>query len=174
MKAPVFVLAAALGHITTEAAPKKVLLVTATKGFRHSSIATAENVIATLGQTSGTYTVVDVVRGGPDGKDDAEVREKMTLAKLGEVDAVIFANTTGDLDIPDKDGFIKWIENGHGFVGMHSCSDTFHGYRPFIETLGGEFLTHGAQVSVDCYNQDPDPSGHPSSRADLHGLRRDL
>jgi type 1 glutamine amidotransferase len=142
-----------------QAAPKRVILVTATKGFRHSSIATAENVITTLGETSGAYTVVDVVRGGPQGNDDAEVSQKLTMDKLKGVDGVIFANTTGDLAIPDKDGFIKWIEEGHGFVGMHSCSDTFHGYRPFIDMLGGEFLTHGAQVSVDMYNQD---RSHPA------------
>ena len=151
----------AAGFVTAEAAPKKVLVVTATTGFRHSSIATAENVIATLGETSGAYTVVDFVRGGPDGKDNAEVAAKMTMAKLNEVDAVIFANTTGDLAIPDKDGFIKWVEAGHALIGMHSCSDTFHGYRPFIELLGGEFLTHGAQVQVDAYNQDPT---HPATR----------
>jgi type 1 glutamine amidotransferase len=151
----------AAGVVTAEAAPKKVLVVTATTGFRHSSIATAENVIATLGETSGAYTVVDFVRGGPDGKDNAEVAAKMTMAKLNEVDAVIFANTTGDLAIPDKDGFIKWVEAGHALIGMHSCSDTFHGYRPFIELLGGEFLTHGAQVQVDAYNQDP---AHPATR----------
>jgi hypothetical protein len=151
----------AAGVVTAEAAPKKVLVVTATTGFRHSSIATAENVIATLGETSGAYTVVDFVRGGPDGKDNAEVAAKMTMAKLNEVDAVIFANTTGDLAIPDKDGFIKWVEAGHALIGMHSCSDTFHGYRPFIELLGGEFLTHGAQVQVDAYNQDP---AHPAMR----------
>ncbi len=151
----------AAGVVTAEAAPKKVLVVTATTGFRHSSIATAENVIATLGETSGAYTVVDFVRGGPDGKDNAEVAAKMTLAKLNEVDAVIFANTTGDLAIPDKDGFIKWVEAGHALIGMHSCSDTFHGYRPFIELVGGEFLTHGAQVQVDAYNQDPT---HPATR----------
>ena len=146
---------------TAEAAAKKVLLVTATKGFRHSSIPTAENVITTLGQTSGAYTVVDVVRGGANGTDDAEVASKMTLAKLGGVDAVVFANTTGDLAIPDKPGFIKWVESGHALVGMHSCSDTFHGFPAFIDLLGGEFQTHGAQVSVDMYNQD---RAHPATR----------
>lgn len=162
MKTPIVLVAAVMtAAISLQAAPKKVLLVTATKGYRHSSIPTAENVITTLGDTTGSYTVVDVVRGGPEGMDDAEVRQKMTMEKLAQVDAVIFANTTGELDIPDKDGFIQWIEKGHAFIGMHSCSDTFHGYRPFIETLGGEFLTHGAQVTVDAYNQDPK---HPATR----------
>lgn len=163
MKTPTLTLASllVLGCIGVDAAPKKVLLVTATKGFRHSSIPTAENVITTLGEQTGQFVVVDVVRGGPEGKDDAEVAQKMTLDRLSGVDAVIFANTTGDLAIPDKDGFIRWIEAGHALIGMHSCSDTFHGYRPFIDLLGGEFLTHGAQVSVDCYNQDP---RHPATR----------
>jgi hypothetical protein len=162
MKLPVAVVSlAVVAALSAEAAPKKVLVVTATKGFRHSSIATAENVISTLGRTSGAYTVVDVVRGGADGKDDAEVAQKMTMEKLREVDAVIFANTTGDLAIPDKAGFIKWVESGHALVGMHSCSDTFHGFPAFIEMLGGEFQTHGAQVAVEAYNQD---RAHPSTR----------
>jgi type 1 glutamine amidotransferase len=142
-------------------APKKVLVVTATTGFRHSSIPTAENVLATLGMTSGSYTVVDVVRGGPDGKDEAEVAQKLSMENLGKVDGVIFANTTGDLAIPDKEGFIRWVEKGHALIGMHSCSDTLHGFPAFVELVGGEFLTHGAQVSVDMYNQD---RTHPATK----------
>ena len=151
----------AVGSIAAEAAPKKVLVVTATKGFRHSSIATAENVIATLGETTGEFTVVDYVRGGADGKDDNEVREKLSMANLAKVDAVIFANTTGDLAIPDREGFIRWVEQGHALIGMHSCSDTFHGFPAFYGMLGGLFLTHGAQVTVDMANQDP---AHPANQ----------
>jgi len=154
-------LMAALVPIQLDAAPKRVVVVTATKGFRHSSIQTAENVLATLGETSGDFTVVDFVRGGPKGTDDAEVAEKLTLEKLKNVDAVIFANTTGDLAIPDKDGFIRWIESGHALIGMHSGSDTFHGYPPYIKALGGEFKTHGAQVQIDAYNLDP---SHPATK----------
>lgn len=153
-----------VGLITAEAAPKKVIVVTATKGFRHSSIATAENVLATLGETSGAFTVVDYVRGGGDAKkgaDDTDVMEKLTLAKLNQVDAVIFANTTGDLAIPDKEGFIKWVENGHALIGMHSAGDTYHGFQPYVDLIGAEFKTHGAQVQVDAYNQDPK---HPATK----------
>ncbi|MEN9734914.1 MAG: hypothetical protein RLZ45_2909 [Verrucomicrobiota bacterium] len=157
----VTLLAAALVS-SAEAAPKKVILVTATKGFRHSSIPTAENVVTTLGKTSGAFTVVDVVRGGANGQDDAEVREKLALDRLNAVDGVIFANTTGDLAIPDRPGFLKWLEAGHAFIGMHSCSDTFHGFPAFIEMLGGEFLTHDAQVGIQAINQDPK---HPATRA---------
>ena len=38
-------------------APKKLLVVTVTTGFRHSSIETAEKVLAELGASSGAWTV---------------------------------------------------------------------------------------------------------------------
>lgn len=135
-------------------AQKKVLVVTITKGYRHSSIPTAEKVLAQLAVKSGAFTL-DYVR------TDEEMAAKMTAEGLKGYDAFIFANTTGELPLPDKDAFIAAIHSGKGFVGMHSCSDTFHGYRPFIEMLGGEFQTHGAQVGVECLVQD---SKHPAVR----------
>lgn len=143
-----------------EAQPKRLLVVTATKGFRHSSIPVAEKVLAQLGERSGAFTV-DYARGGPNGRDDAEIAEKLSPDALKQYDGVVFANTTGDLAIPDKQAFLDWIKSGKAFIGMHSASDTFHGYPPFIEMLGGEFLTHGAQVEVECLNQDP---AHPACK----------
>src|SRR5258708_15580464 len=70
--------------------PKHVLVVTATQGFRHSSIPVAEKVLAELGEKSHAFTV-DYVRGGKDGKEDADVKEKMTAEALKKYDAVIFA-----------------------------------------------------------------------------------
>ncbi len=113
-----------------------------------------------MGEKSGIFTV-DYVRGGADGKGDAEFKEKMTPEALKQYDGVIFANTTGDLPIPDKDAFVAWIKSGKAFIGTHSASDTFHGYPPYIEMLGSEFRTHGAQVKVECLNQDPN---HPATR----------
>src|ERR1051326_3198359 len=137
-----------------QGAPRKVLVVTVTKGFRHSSIATAEKVLADLGKKSGAFEV-DYVR------NDEEMAEKMTPAALKNYDGVIFANTTGDLPLPDKDGFLDWIKSGKGFVGTHSASDTFHHFEPYVEMLGGEFQTHHTQAEVDCLNQDPK---HPACR----------
>ena len=36
----------------------------------------------------------------------------------------------------------------------HAATDTFHGYKPFVDMIGGEFLKHGPQVEVDCLNCD--------------------
>jgi hypothetical protein len=156
--------------LNVDAAPKRVLVVTTTLGFRHSSIPTAEKVIGELAESSKDFTVEyarvepkDPQFKGADGKPDkakveAAIKEvigaKMSAAALKNYDAVIFANTTGDLPIPDKEAFLNWIKSGKGFVGMHSASDTFHGYPPFIEMIGGEFLSHGAQVEVEAINQD--------------------
>jgi type 1 glutamine amidotransferase len=133
------------------AAPKKLLVVTVTKGFRHSSIPTAEKVLGELAQKSGVFTV-DYVR------TDADMAEKMTPADLKTYDGVIFANTTGDLPLPDKQAFLDWIKSGKAFIGMHSATDTFRGHKPldpYVGMIGAEFKEHHAQAEVDCINQDP-------------------
>jgi len=149
---------AILGFATpAHAAAKKVLVVTVTKGFRHSSIPTAEKVLGELAEKSGAFTV-DYVR------NDAEMAEKMTLKSLAQYDGVIFANTTGDLPLPDKEGFLNWIKSGKAFMGMHSATDTFRGHKPldpYVEMIGGEFKEHHAQAEVDCINQDPN---HPATK----------
>jgi len=138
-------------------APKKLLVVTVTKGFRHSSIPTAEKVLGELAQKDGPITV-DYVR------NDQEMTEKMTADALKKYDGAIFANTTGDLPLPDKQAFLDWIKSGRAFIGMHSATDTFRGHKPldpYVEMIGGEFKTHGAQVEVECINQD---AQHPACR----------
>jgi uncharacterized protein len=129
------------------APPKKILVVTVTKGFRHGdSIPIAEGVLAALGNGSGKFSV-DYVR------NDADMATKMTPEALKSVDGVVFASTTGDLPLPDRDGFLKWIGEGHAFIGMHAATDTFHGFPAYLDMIGAEFKTHGPQVEVECLNQ---------------------
>ncbi|HEY3899465.1 MAG TPA: ThuA domain-containing protein [Chthoniobacter sp.] len=197
------------------AEPKRVIVVTTTTGFRHSSIPYAEKTLQKLGEESGVYTVVDFARQPdiqvprkpnkprdlPPNADDKmkasyanamkkydeamakwtpemEAQAKDAQAKLdagikeslekvspenlikNKIDMVIFANTTGDLPLPDKDGFIKWIEDGHAFAAMHSGSDTFHHFPGYIDMLGGEFETHHAQVPADLVAAD---TAHPAN-----------
>ncbi len=100
-------------------------------------------------------------------KAEFETRVKKNLEALSpehlrsaKIDAVIFADTTGDLPLPDKEGFIKWIEDGHAFIGMHSASDTFHQFKGYGEMLQGEFKTHGKQVPADLVAGD---AAHPAN-----------
>ena len=75
---------------------------------------------------------------------------------------MIFANTTGDLPIPDREGFSAWIKSGKAFIGLHSATDTFHGWPDYAELIGGEFAGHGPQLSVSCINGDPK---HPANKS---------
>lgn len=156
--------------VADAAQPKKVLVVTTTTGFRHSSIPTGEQVLEELAKRSGAFTVdyarVDPNRpdlAGADGKPDkdkahaaiaAVLAEKMNAKALKKYDAVIFANTTGDLPLPDREAFLKFIRSGKAFIGMHAATDTFPGFPGYIDMIGGQFKTHGPQVGVDINNQD--------------------
>lgn len=190
-------------------APKKLLVVTVTTGFRHSSIETAEKVLAELGQSSGAFTV-DYVRQPegqpknpgrpPEKKADesgeafkarqeayskaladfnaanqawtekvkAYMADKMALEKIKHYDGFVFANTTGDLQLPDRDGFIDLIRGGKAFIAMHSGSDTYHPFRRYADMLGGEFETHKAQVEVQPVLHNP---AHPATRPVPSGWR---
>ena len=165
MKAPIVSILAksvalllAIGTLTAHAAdqPKKILLVTVTKGFRHSSIPTAIKVLGDLAEKSKAFTI-DLAY------NDADLLAKTTPEKLKTYDGFIFANTTLNLPLADKQAFLDEIKGGKAFIGMHSASDTFHGegnkVDPYIEMLGGEFLGHGAQAGVECLVQD---GKHPS------------
>jgi len=138
---------------------KKILLVTVTKEFRHSSIPTAIKVIGELGEKSKAFTI-DLAF------TEADLAAKTTPENLQKYDGFIFANTTGVLPLADKAAFLNAIKGGKGFVGMHSASDTFHAPKdqpvdPYTEMLGGEFETHHAQVGVECLVQDRD---HPATK----------
>jgi len=132
---------------------RRVLLVTHTEGFRHSSIEIAEATITALGQRSGLFST-RLCRTASD------VSRMLTRSALADVDAIIFANTTGSLPIPDLAAVLEWIQDGHGFAGMHSASDTYHDAPAYLEMLGNEFLTHGDQATVDAIVENP---SHPAS-----------
>src|ERR1700748_1106829 len=131
-------LALALTTTMVNAEPKKLLVVPTTTGFRHSSIPTAEKILSQLAASSGEFTVdfVEQPPGKPanlknDATDEqktayntAETQwedtlkaalQKLSPASLKNYDGVIFASTTGDLPIPDKQGLLDWIKAGHAF-----------------------------------------------------------
>ena len=138
---------------------KRLLVVTYTAGFRHSSIPTAETTLAAIGTRNGLYQTEFC-------RTEADVQVRLTAAGLASIDAVFFANTTGNLGIPDLPAFLAWIAAGHGFLGAHSASDTYHESPEYLAMLGGEFATHGAIVETEIRVDDPsDPSvAHLSPR----------
>ena len=121
---------------------KRVLVVTHTTGFRHTSIPIAESTIQAIGATNNLFEVRFC-------RTQADVTSMLTTQGLADVDAVFFANTTGTLGIPDMRAFLDWVAAGHAVLGTHSASDTSHESAEFLSMLGGEFVTHGAIVATE-------------------------
>lgn len=185
-----------------DSSPKKLLVVTVTTGFRHSSIETAEQVLAQLAQKTGTFTLdfVHQPPGMPKNPGKAPVRDlkkdsdesfakktadysaalaafnqanktwnetvtahlaqHMSAEKLKQYDGYIFANTTGDLPLPDKDALINEVESGKAFIAMHSGGDTYHRFSRYVQMLGGIFDGHPWHEPVTMRVED---SSHPAT-----------
>jgi len=143
------------------ASPKKhLLVVSVTAGFRHSSIALGEKIINELGEKNGKWDV-DYVRS------DEDMARMMTASALKKYDAVVFNNTSGELPLPDRKAFLDFVRNGKAFVGIHAATDSFRdqgdkpGWKEYINMVGAQFVTHGAQSDVSCIVED---RNHPATR----------
>lgn len=138
--------------------PKKarVLFVTQSAGFRHGSVnrnkeelAPAEVAMTQLGQQSKLFDV----------HCTQDCAADFTKENLQNYDIVMFY-TTGKLPIKDADleYFINdWLkQKGHGFIGFHSSTDTFHDYKPYWDLIGGTFNGHpwgsGTTVTISVHD----------------------
>src|ERR1043165_6741783 len=98
----------------SQAAAYKVLVFSATAGFRHDSIPNGISAIQALGSTNG-FTV--------DATEDATAFSEGNLAQYK---AVIFLCTTGDVltNTAQETALQNFIGAGGGWVGIHSAADT--------------------------------------------------
>jgi cytochrome c len=111
----------------------RVLVLTKTVGFRHSSIPSAVQALRELGAQNG-FTI--------DATDDSGA---FTDANLARYAVVAFALTTGDvLDDAQQAAFQRYIRSGRGFVGVHSASDTEYSWPWYGRLIGAFFKSHPA------------------------------
>lgn len=125
--------AAAAANPAADKASRKVLVVSMTKGFRHSSIPIGLETVKALGEQSKAFTAVlsdDLSHFDPE--------------KIREFSAIVFLNTTGELPMTDaqKQAFADFVSSGKGFVGIHSATDTFYQWPTYGEMIGGYFNHH--------------------------------
>ena len=116
------------------AAQKRVLVVSEARGFVHQSIPDVVAFFRREGRRSRRIDVRHVGRAA-----------RLSRARLRRADAVVFASTTGELPLPDRAAFLRFVRSGGAFVGVHSASDTFHGGPAYRRLLGAEVARHGAQ-----------------------------
>jgi type 1 glutamine amidotransferase len=148
----------------------KVLFVTQSGGFHHSSVrrprntlAPAEIAMTQLGQQSGLFDI----------HCTQDCAADFTRDNLKNYDIVAFYTTTDSkgsdvLPIPNDvlEYFLNdWLkQKGHGFVGFHSASDTYHNTEAYWDMIGGTFNGHpwGSNTTVTITVDDPN---HPASRS---------
>jgi uncharacterized protein len=142
------------------AQPVKVLFLTESKGYHHSSVtrptearrrrprfkapspnankttlSVAEVAMTQLGQQTGLFQVHCTQDAAAD----------FTRENLKNYQVVMFY-TTGNLPIKQEDleYFLNdWLkQKGHGFVGFHSASDTYNETEPYWDMIGGTIINH--------------------------------
>ena len=73
--------------------------------------------------------------------------DDINLENLRRYDALLlYANYEGDLPEAQEEALITYVEEGGGFVPVHSASGNFRTSQPFIRLLGGQFDSHGTGV----------------------------
>jgi type 1 glutamine amidotransferase len=147
-------------------ATKRLLFFTKSSGFEHSVIkrdgdklSHAEQILTNIGKEHGFEVVCS-----KDGR-------LFDPDKIGQWDAFAF-ETTGDLTKPGTDknppisadgekALYDAVHGGKGFIGMHCATDTFGHHRgkgaddPYIQMIGAEFISHGAQQTARIDVADP-------------------
>jgi len=113
--------------------PVRVLLFSATAGFRHDSIATAQTSLASMAASSADFTLTF-----------SEDVGDLSAERLARVDVVFFAMTTGELPLSasEKDALLAFVRSGHGFIGTHSATDTLYDWPEYGELVGARFKEH--------------------------------
>lgn len=111
----------------------RVLMLTATAGFRHDSISAAVSAVRTLASSGGEFTVTAT--------EDLSALSPAALAGYG---VVMFALTSGELPLTadQKAALVEFVSGGRGFVGVHSATDTLYEWPEYGRLVGAYFREH--------------------------------
>jgi type 1 glutamine amidotransferase len=111
----------------------RVLMLTATSGFRHDSIAAARQAMSALAASSGEFSV--------NATEDLGV---FTASALTAYDVIFFALTSGELPLTadQKTAILDFVSRGGGFLGAHSATDTLYEWPDYGRLVGAYFKEH--------------------------------
>ena len=145
MKAIRLIAAACLALAMTSgqtAAPRKkrLLVIGATKGYEHDTVPYAMGTLWKLGKETGLWETY--IR--TDSACITKAKREKNGKNLNDFDAVYFY-TTGELDMNEeqKAALLSFVhDDGKGFIGGHSATDTFFHWTAYGDMLGGYFDQH--------------------------------
>lgn len=136
-----------------EQAEPKVLVFSKTNGFRHQSIEPGIDAIQKLGQENN-FAV-----------DTSEDSTFFTQENLSEYAAVVFLNTTGDiLNEEQQTAMEQYIQNGGGYVGIHSAADTEYEWPWYGKLVGAYFNGHPGNPNVREATLHVVDASHPATK----------
>ncbi len=139
--------------------PYRVLVIGQTNGYEHDSVPDAMAAMYNIGHQTGLWDTTL--------RTDTELITKKDLAKskggnrknLDYFDALVFASTTGELDLSDdqKTDMLSFIkDDGKGFLGIHAALDTNYKWPEYGEMIGGWFNEHPWMTfNAPIINEDP-------------------
>jgi type 1 glutamine amidotransferase len=119
---------------------KKILAIGEVQGFQHDSVSHGLATLERLGRETELWDTYI--------RTDCQLITKKKLEEnaknLDYFDAVVFY-TTGELKMDDQQkadllSFVK--DDGKGFIGIHSATDTFYQWPEYGEMIGGYFDEH--------------------------------
>src|SRR5262245_7456594 len=133
--------------------PLTMVVLTATTGFRHTDgINAAKQVLPQMSARTGEFTVFFT-------EDLADI----TADRLAKTNVLFFALTTGELPFTDaqKTAIVNFVNQGGGFMGAHSATDTLYDWADYGKLVGAYFNGHPwtqeATVTVE-------GGSHPATR----------
>lgn len=121
---------------------KRILVIGASTGFEHDSITDSMATIWKMGKETGLYeawlrTDYEWITKKPATRNN--------LKNLAYFDAIVFANSTGEMVLDDeqKQALLSFVkEDGKGFVGVHAALDANYKWPEYNEMIGGWFDDH--------------------------------
>ena len=110
-----------------------MLMLTTTAGFRHDSIPAARQAMSSLAASSIELSLTAT-----------EDLSTLNADNLRNFDVVMFALTSGELPLSpaQKDALIEFVRSGHGFIGVHSATDTLYEWPDYGRLVGAYFREH--------------------------------
>lgn len=126
-----------------------LLVFTKTSGYRHDSIPVAIAAVEQIAVDRGWTTMAT---------EDAALFEPEFLAQF---EGIVFLSTTGELlDDVQSAALQGWVQQGGGFVGIHSVSNSEEDWPWFVGLVGTTFASHPAVQAATVHVVDPD---HPAT-----------
>jgi len=136
---------AAVWPYAAHAQQRRLLYLTRSAGYRHEAIPLSRTILGRIAQNSGLFDVIAT--------EDVSQLSTETLARY----AAVMFYTTGELPMSaaQKTALLNFVRSGHGFVGVHSATDTFYEWADYGALIGGYFDGHPWHQSVRIDVTDP-------------------